>query len=63
MCVVGLVSDDAISLGIFEQDVRTFKIMAVPGREVKTGWIAQGIDRGVNLGAQTASAAPDGLFF
>ena len=62
LCVVGFISDNAISLGVLKQDVRPFKIMALPGREVKTGRIAQGIDCGVNLRAQTASAAPDSLF-
>ena len=37
------------------------QIMGLPGREVKAGRIAQRIDRGVNLGAQAATAAPDGL--
>ena len=35
--------------------------MGLPGREVKADRIAQRIDRGVNLGAQAATAAPDGL--
>jgi hypothetical protein len=37
--------------------------MRLPGREVKTRWIAQCIDRGVDLGRQAAAAAPDGLAF
>ena len=30
---------------------------------MKAGWIAQRIDRGVDLGRQAATAAPDGLAF
>lgn len=35
--------------------------MSLPGREMKPGGIAQRIGAGVNLGAQTPSAASDGL--
>jgi hypothetical protein len=37
--------------------------MSLPGRQMKAGRIAQGIDGSVNLGAQSAAAAPDCLDF
>ena len=61
LCVVGLVRDDATRLGALEQNVCAFQVMGLSGGEVKAGWVAQRIDRGVDLGRQAATAAPDGL--
>lgn len=51
------------ALCILEQDIGTLQVMALPRREVKACRIAQRINRGLELGAQTAPAAPEGLFF
>lgn len=59
--VIGLVGDDGGGLGARQQRIGAFEIVGLPGREMKSGRIAQRIDRGVNLRAQPASAAPDGF--
>ena len=61
MGVVGLVCDDSLRSSVLEQDVSTLEIMGLPGREEKSRRIAQRIDRGMDLGAQAASAASEGL--
>lgn len=60
--IVSLVGDDGLRGCFLEQDIRTLQIVALTRCEVKARGIAQRIDRGMNLGAQTASAAPEGLF-
>ena len=58
---ISLVRNDATRLGAPEQNVCAFKIMGLSGREVKADWIAQRIDRGVDLGRQAATAALNSL--
>ncbi len=55
--VIGFVG----SWRVLEQDIGAKQIVGLSWREMKSHWIAQRIDRGVNLGTQPASAAPDGL--
>jgi hypothetical protein len=54
------VTDKVLGLN-FEQHIGTLQIMTLSGRQVKARGVAQRVDRGVNLGAQSAPAAPDGL--
>ena len=61
MRVISLVGNHHGHLSVLEQHIGTFQVMGLSGREVKAGWIAQRIDRGVYLGAQAATATPDGL--
>lgn len=61
--VVGFVCDDGLRGRVLEQDIGSLKIMGLARREDKARRIAQRIDPGVDLGAQPAPAAPDGLFF
>ena len=61
MRVTSLVSNHHIHFGVLEQHIRAIKVMGLSGREVKAGWIAQRIDRGVDLGRQAAATSPDGL--
>ena len=44
-----------------QQRVGTLEVVRLPGREGKAGRVAERVDRGVDLGAQAASAAPDRL--
>jgi len=61
LSVASLVGDDQIGRRIPKQDIRTFQIGGLPGREVKTGGIAQRIHRGMDLCTQSTTAASDGL--
>ena len=61
LCVISLVSDDHGAWRTFEQHVCALRIMCLPGRQMKTGWVSQCIDRGVDFGCQAAAAAPNGL--
>lgn len=56
-----LVGDESLGFNAGQQRVSALQIMGLPGREVKSRRIAQRIDRGVDLGAQPATAAPEGL--
>ena len=49
----------ALQLG--QQCISALKIERLPGRQMKACGLAQSIHAGVNLGAQAAPAAPDGL--
>lgn len=46
-----------------KQDIGAFQVGALPGREVKTGGVAQRIHGGMDLGAQSAAAASDSPSF
>ena len=59
--VIAFVGDQLFRLEHREQDVGAIEIAGLPAAEVKAQWIAQRIDCGVNLGAQPAFAAADGL--
>lgn len=63
MGVVNLVCDDGLRRRVREQRIGAFKIVGLPRCEYKARRIAQRIDRGGDLGAQPAPAAPYGLFF
>ena len=60
--VVAFVGNDNLPWRVLEQHIGTLQIMTLSGRQMKARGVAQRIDCGVNLGAQPASAAPDGLF-
>ena len=59
--IVGLVGNDSLRGCVLEQDIGSLEIMGLPWREKKACRVAQRIDRGMDLGAQAASAAPEGL--
>ena len=61
LCVVGLVCNDRLCGCALEQDIGAFKVVCLSWGEVKAARVAQGIDRGVDLGTQAAPAASDGL--
>ena len=60
--IVGLVGNDSLRGCVLEQDIGSLEIMGLPWREKKACRVAQRIDRGMDLGAQAASAASEGLF-
>ena len=59
--IVGLVGNNSLRGCVLEQDIGSLEIMGLPWREKKACRVAQRIDRGMDLGAQAASAAPEGL--
>ena len=61
ICVIALVGDKLRGLERGEQDVGTIEIAGLPATEVKAQRIPQGIHGCMNLGAQSAFAAADGL--
>jgi hypothetical protein len=44
-----------------QQHIGSLQIASLPAGKMKTGGIPQGVDGGVDFGAQSALAAPDGL--
>lgn len=61
LSVVSLVGNHQIGRCVTEQDIGAFQVGDLPGREVKAGGVAQRIYGGMDLGAQSAAAASDGL--
>ncbi len=56
--IVALVGQQGIGLEARQQMIRSRRITRLTRRQVELGGIARGIDRGVNLGAQTALTPP-----
>jgi hypothetical protein len=59
--VEGLVRDQGVGRETRQQGIGTFQVVRLPGREGKSGRVAQRVDRGVDFRAQTAAATPDRL--
>jgi hypothetical protein len=59
--VEALVGEQNVSVQLRQQYIGPFQIAGLSAGEMKSNGIAEGIDGGVNLGAQPALAAPDGL--
>ena len=55
------IGDEAVGFVARQQRIGAFEIMGLAGREMKARRVAEGIDRGVDLGAQAPAAAPEGL--
>jgi hypothetical protein len=60
--VEALVGEQNIRVQLRQQDIGPFQIAGLSAGEMKSNGIAKGVDGGVNLGAQPALAASDGLF-
>ncbi len=58
--VVGLVCDQGLRIGIFNQALGASQIVDLPCRE-PIGGIAQGVDEGVNFCCQSATRSADSL--
>src|ERR1035438_5206025 len=50
-----------IGFNLSQQHIRTVQIASLTAGDMKANRVAQSIDRGMNLGAQSAFAASDGL--
>ena len=61
VCVKAFVGEQDVSLKRWQQYVGSVQIAGLPAGEMKADRVAQSIYGGVNLGAQSAFAAPDGL--
>jgi hypothetical protein len=61
--IEGFVRQQGIGSQIWQQRVGTFQIVGLAGRQYETQRIAKGIDKGMNLCAQPAFAAPDRFVF
>ena len=59
--IEGLVGDHDLGGQVGKQCISAVQIMSLPGREMEAGWIAERINGGIDLGAQSAFAAPDRL--
>ena len=59
--VEALVGEQNVSVQLRQQYIGPFQIAGLSAGEMKFKGIAEGVDGGVNLGAQTAFAAPYGL--
>jgi len=59
--VVGLVSDQGLRIGAFNQVLRASQIVDLSRREHQIGGIAQGINKSVDLRRQPAARSADGL--
>ena len=57
--IEAFVGDHDVGRDLRQQDVGTVEIAGLSGREREAGRIAQRIDRGIDLGAQSAFAAAD----
>ena len=60
--IVGFVAQQGLWLGVFEQGLGASQIVDLPGREHQIDRIAQGIDKDMNFGGQSAAGSADGLF-
>lgn len=61
MGVVGFVRNNRFARRAVEQRIGAFEVMGLPGGEVETCRVAQGIDRGMDLRAQAAPAASNDM--
>ena len=59
--IEAFVGDHNVGLDLRQQDVGAVEIAGLSGCEREAGWIAQSINRRIDLGAQSAFAAPDGF--
>ena len=61
--VIGFIGDNSVRRDVRQQRIGPFQVMRLSRRQMKTGRVAQGVNGGVELGAQPAAAAPDRLDF
>jgi len=61
--IEGLVGDQCFGLHVGQQVIRTVEIMRLTARQMKANRVAERIDQGMDLGAQAAARAADGLVF
>src|SRR5713101_52393 len=61
--IKSFVCQQSIGLHLGQQRVGTLQIVGLAWCQKEGEWIAQGIDQGMDFGAQSAFAAPDRLVF
>jgi hypothetical protein len=61
--IEGLVGDECVGLHVWQQVIGTDKIVRLATGQVKANWIPKCIDKCVDLGAQPAAGAANGLVF
>ena len=61
--IESLVCQQGVSLHLGQKLVGTLQIMGLPRSQEKSQRISEGIDHGMDFGAQSALAAPDRLIF
>ena len=59
--VVGLVSNQCLRIGVFNQVLRASQIVDLACREHQIGGVAQGVDESVDFRGQSAARSADGL--
>jgi hypothetical protein len=59
--IEGFVGEHDLRFYLRQQHIGSVQIASLTAGKMKADWIAQGVDCGVNLGAQSAFAASDGL--
>ena len=59
--IEAFVGEHHVGFHLRQQHIRPVQVAGLTAGEMKANRVAQGIDRGVNLGAQSAFAASDGL--
>src|ERR1019366_588135 len=59
--VIAFICNDRLRIEAFDQGGRLRNVGDFPSRQYPAEWIAQRIHRGVNLGTQPATRAPEGL--
>lgn len=61
--VIGFIGDDLLCRDLRQEVISAREIMYFSSRQMKPGWVAQRVDRGMDLRAQSASGSSNGLVF
>ena len=61
--IVGFVGQHSIGLHVGQQGIRALQVMSLTGGQKEAERIAEGVDHGMDFGAQPAFAPPDRLVF
>jgi len=61
--IEGFVGQHSIGLHVRQQRIRALQVMGLTGGQKEAERIAEGVDHGMDFGAQSAFATPDRLVF
>jgi len=61
--IEGFVGEQSIGFHVRQQRVCPLQVMGLAWGQEEAEWIAESVDQGMDLGAQSAFAAPDRLIF
>jgi hypothetical protein len=59
--IEAFIREQAVGFQLWQQHIGSFQVAGLAAGEMKASGVAEGIDGSVNLGAQSAFTAPDGL--